>query len=805
MCHMAYNKQMDSTQTLALTDISKGLTQEYVLLNSSGKKTKGPMTFSIAQQAFLNQFLSVFFFLLLACAYLAFWLGWYVDAAIFLGVNVINIFTGFLRDFHVLKSIKKIEGSIVHFVTVLRDGTFKQIRDFEVLKGDIIMLAPGQVLAVDVLVRQSIDAFADQSAHTGKASSTIVEEGTTLLAGTALLAGRVIGQAILDNEANALIKYSTKFSGVKKQDSFATFVSKINFYVLVTTLLALTLLAIFSVYITDIYEAPIFILFGIALLIGVVPESLLSIISLMLTRESLVLLKENIIIKKFSALQLLGSIKYFFVDKTGNLADDEARIADVVDVSDLEKVATRIALSEYPRSASDASLDESIRQHFSLITVGGLPLETINVQDKPEVIPYSDSLGYAQYDFKDITIIRGQFRKIIDLCGYRSNDLDNAYVSYELRGLRVIALATSLDKQTFTLAGLLVLEDSIKPDEHIPYDAVKDFGIETKIITSDSPLVATYIAQKFDSTLDAKNVYAMDAIKVSQLTVEDIDRAKVYARCLVDQKFNLINLHATLGTVGFLAEGIEDSNAIRRADIGMVVGTANDAAVQSADILFGEKGLGPVVRALQMSRRVYTQIYTYLLCTLVGNIGSMFSIMAVAVLWNSLPMLPVQILLSSLLTGIPFTFIITDHLMKEQYNKPANHNPWPFFRTIIIFGLLVSCLHLIYFLIFYKYPIESLRTGWFVLDVITKMLLILSLRTRTTAWGGRVVAWPLTVSMMVSVLLALYIPYAPYINNIFVFVPLKIDHLNIILGMGIVFFFINESVKKFIGKFASIS
>jgi Mg2+-importing ATPase len=789
------------------TDIKRGLTEEFVRAHPPKKSRSGTSTTKLVFVTLKNQVMSIFFLLLLASAILSYLLGEHVDSAIFLGINLLNVLIGFIQEFRASKASQALEKMIAHNATVLRDGKLKEVLSTEVIEGDIIMLSSGDVLVADVLVRIANDSFIDESVRTGESAPLLIRDGQTLFAGTSIVSGHVVGQVVAVGANNSLMKYATKLKDVKKHDSFGKFVSKISLYILLTTIISLAVIAYFSVFVTAKYTLAAFALFSIAMLVGVVPESLPLIITLMLTREALTLSKENVIIKKLSALQLLGSIKYLLTDKTGTITENKIRMADIVDISDLEETATRIAFSEYERTPMDNVFDQATRERFSLASITGEPIESVRTLDKPEVTPYMNLTGYVRYDFPNISVIRGQFRKIADLCNYRSSDLDNAYVGYELQGLRVIAIASSTDesRKTFALNGLLVFEDPLKPDARHSYLAAEGLGISVKVITGDSPLVATYIAEKLDSNLSGKNVCALDAIPVSRLSEGDILNNKVYARCQSEQKLELINRHSVHGAVGFLGEGINDALALKSADVSIVVNNASDVAIQSADILLLEKSLNPIVKAIQMSRRVYSHISTYLLCTLTGNIGTLFSLSAVALLWKDLPMLPVQILLNNLLTDVPLIMLITDKLSKDEYSKPVDHKPGTLFRTIVVFGLISTFFDLMYFGLFHSFQLETVRTGWFIMSVLAELVLVLSLRTHLSAWKGKRISMKLAFALAGSGILAIALPFIPFLSSAFSLVPLSAIQLGIIFAVIVVYFLTNEAMKRFGGKLGSVS
>jgi Mg2+-importing ATPase len=549
-----------------------------------------------------------------------------------------------------------------------------------------------------------------------------------------------------------------------------------------------------------------------------------------------------VLVKRLSSLQQLGSIKYLLTDKTGTLTENTIRIVESLDKGTLVRDASLIAQAEYERTPMDKSLDESI--------LGKFPIDASSSQAeaamKLKFTPFKNKTGYAMYSFSSAAsgmardsasaasgassssisansiqeIIRGQYIAIIAMCSGISAeekaDLDGKYAHYESQGLRVIACASrtkdssvgaaSLDANpsiaaspaanlnNFKLSGLLVFEDPLKPDAVHSYKAAEGLGISVKVLTGDSQMVALYIAQKLDSHMTADQVCSVDTTSIKSLTDADLDSDKVYARCQPEEKLELIDRHLQKGGVAFLGEGINDALALKRADVGMVVYNASDVARQSADILLMEKSLNPVIKAIQMSRRVYAHISTYLLCTLTGNIGTLFSLTVVALFWNELPMLPVQILLNNLLTDVPLILLITDRLVKEDYSTPIEHSPKNFFKIIAVFGLLSTVFDMGYFFIFKDYPLASLRTGWFVFSILCELILVLSLRTNRVAWKGSRMSSSLILALGSCALFAVVSPYIPF-ASIFELVPLSLGQISFTIAFTAIYFLANEILK----------
>lgn len=801
-----------AAQAASLTDLEFGLSNDFVN-GHKPKKHKARGDAGLMLEVVKNQVSSIFFILLLVSAALSYSLGQYVDSTIFMVINLANVILGFSQEYKASKASQLLQNFIKHTATVLREGKLVVVDSEDVVVGDIVALSPGDVLVADIMAREFEDAYIDESLRTGESAPIEVSQDQTLYAGSSVVAGKITGQVIAASDTNSLVKYANTLGGVKKNNSFAKFISSVSMNILYITLISLGLIAIFSVWLNHTYTISEFVLFSISMLVGVVPESLPLIITLMLTREALALAKDDVLVKRLSSLQQLGSIKYLLTDKTGTLTENSIRIVQCVDRGSLVHDISLISQAEYERTPMDKSLDESILNKFPVdkaVAESESPL-------KLRFTPFKNKTGYATYSFSSANstqeIIRGQYNAVIALCFGLSEDekadLDAKYAHCESQGLRVIACASrttgsmpgSADSApaapagaNFTLSGMLAFEDPLKPDAVHSYKAAEGLGISVKVLTGDSQMVALYIAQKLDSHLGPEQVCSVDTTSIKSLSDADLNSDKVYARCQPEEKLELIDRHLQKGGVGFLGEGINDALALKRADVGMVVYNASDVARQSADILLMEKSLNPVIKAIQMSRRVYAHISTYLLCTLTGNIGTLFSLTAVALFWNELPMLPVQILLNNLLTDVPLILLITDHLAKEDYSKPIEHSSRSFFKIIAVFGLLSTVFDMGYFFIFKDYPLESLRTGWFVFSILCELILVLSLRTNRIAWRGSRMSSSLALALGSCALFAIASPYIPF-ASLFELVPLSFGQISFTVGFAVVYFLANEILK----------
>lgn len=749
------------------------------------------MIFSVAR----GQIISFFFILLIVSGLLSFFLKEAIDAIIFFSIAGINAIIGFFQEYRANKSAQTLEKMVAHTVTVRRNGVLEKIPHTDVVLRDIVVLGPGDVAVVDMIVRTCVDGFLDESVVTGETMPRQVSIGDSVPSGATVSQGSIIGEVSAVGKETSLMQYAQKITKIEKSSNFEKFIHTISRTIMIVTVICLLLVFVVNVLIMHGMIFSDYILYAISMLVGVVPESLPLIVTIILTREALRLSKQQVLIKKLSVLQNLGSMNYLFTDKTGTITENNLRVKEILEREPRAyNTLFTIAAGSYERTPMDEVFDTAI---FDYITKS--EKEFVKEKDQELILsPFQVERGYAIYTFPSgEKIIRGQYRSVSALTG-SDNDFCDTCTNYESQGLRIIATAIApKNSDNYTLQSAVIFEDPLKPDAVETYQQLSNLGIDVKVITGDSLQVAEYVGNILHPAIMDKFAFSMDGWKSDGTnTIEDYF---VYARCKPEQKSELIDEHLDHGVVGFLGEGINDAMALKRADIGFVVNNGSDVARQSGDVLLLEKSLNPVIAAVTMSREAFMKIRTYLLCTLTGNIGTLFSLTAVVIFWQQIPMLPIQILLNNLLTDMPLMFLIADRIAAESTRRPIRDEAGKFFKIIVIFAALSSLFDFIFFFAFRGYDISVLRTGWFVFSVFSELTLVFSLRSELSLFKAPSISKVLGGVIITCYLLAIMLPYSS-VGSLFHLIPLSLIQVSVLIGIVIAYMIMNEMTKKIVFK-----
>lgn len=770
------------------TDINIGLTSDQILKSQKNNTAHQITDIEIALSILKGQVFSFFFIILIISGLLSFFLGEKIDSIIFFTIATINTLIGFFQEYKANRSTQLLEKMISHTVTVRRNGKLEQILHTDIVLGDILLLGPGDIAVVDIKILDCKDAFVDESVITGETTPRELTNNTELHSGAMVSSGYVTGRVIAVGGENSLMKYAKQISETKKSNSFEKFIKTISKTIVIVTIICLILVLGINVLFTQEMQFSEYILYSISMLIGVVPESLPLIITIILTREALILSKQKIIVKKLSVLENLGTMNYFFTDKTGTLTENSLKVKDIVDMGngDIEGILSTISNATYEKTPMSEVFDLAIKNKL------GNNTKSIELK----VTPFQTKRGYEIFEWENKEVARGQYTSVIQATDHEDKDsFIKQCADYESLGLRVLAIASkNINEAKYKLEGIITFEDPLKADAIATYHTLEDdLKVNVKVITGDSAEVAKYIGNILNPNKGKNLCYSMEEYDESKNQL--IRDYFVYAKCKPEQKSVLIDQHLTNGVVGFMGEGINDALALRRADIGFVVSNGSDIARQSGDVILLEKSLTPIVDAVKISREAFVKIKTYLICTLTGNIGTLFSLTAVVIFWQQVPMLPIQILLNNLLTDLPLILLISDRISAELTGKPIKVEIKKFFKLILGFAVVSSLFDFILFYFFKDYDITVLRTGWFVFSVFAELTLVYTLRSELSIFKAPKISQLLKFGLITCYVVAGILPFTSF-GTLFHLVPLTLNQFTILISIVLGYLIANEITKK---------
>ena len=744
---------------------------------------------------FLRLFLNPLIVVLLLASLISAILGDRVDASIIFIIVLLSNILNFVQTYRSQQAVDKLRASVASTASVLRDGKWIEIPRRNLVPGDMIRLTAGDLVPADARLVQTTDLQLQQAALTGE-SQPVEKTADDLAVPTENLAeahNRVfLGTSVVSGSATALVTATgrnTAFGDIAAslatrppQTEFERGMA--GFSLLIVRTVFFLVIFIFLVGVIGHHRPLETILFAVSLAVGLTPEGLPAITTITLAQGAQNMAKQKVIVKYLESIQNFGSIDTFCSDKTGTLTSGETQLEGHLDLSN--QASDRVLLFGYLNSVYETGikspLDEAILQYGSVDTSGYSKMGEIPFDFERRRLSV-----IVQHQDERLLITKGAPESVLPCCStYEINNaskpMDDAaradfvkmYQDLNTQGYRALAVAyrpvqqeahySKVDEQAMVLLGFLTFADPPKPDTAQVLQALKNDGVQVKILTGDNELVTRHVCEQVG--LDARRIVLGSELDhmTDEALSQVVEQVDVFARVSPRQKNRIILvLKSRKHVVGYMGDGINDAPSLHTADVGISVSTGVDVAKDAAAIILLEKSLQVLHNGILEGRKAFGNVIKYLLMCTSSNFGNMFSMAGAYVFLPFLPMLPSQILLNNLLYDTSQVAIPTDNVDSSFIKKPQ-HWDISLLRNFMIFiGPLSSIFDFLTFFIllnvFHAGPV-LFHTGWFVESLATQTLVVFIIRTAGNPLRSRP-SIPLMITVLLVVAIGILLPYTP--------------------------------------------
>jgi Mg2+-importing ATPase len=728
-------------------------------------------------------------------------------AASVIGVMVVlGVVFRFLQEHRANAAASRLRAMIRVTATAVRDGVEREVPLRELVAGDIVKLAAGDMVPADLRLLEAKDLYVNQAPLTGESlpseksedpdtrPSVLAHERSSLcFLGTSVQSGAATGIVAATGIGTAFGKVVSSVAGPEPPTAFDRGVNRFTWLMIRLLLVMVPLVFIINGLTKHDWREAFF--FAVAVAVGLTPEMLPTIVSVSLSRGAMAMSKKKVIVKHLDAMQNFGAMDVLCTDKTGTLTMDEVLLERHCDLAgrESERVLVHAWLISHFQTGLRNVLDEAILAHR-----GQHPALTPEVWTKVDEIPFDFSRRVMSVVVQGQggprrLIAKGAAEELFKRCTHFERDgvvlpieamhlaeVREHYDSLSAEGFRVLAVAgrdvdvkkeySQSDEDGLVLLGYVGFLDPPKESAKPAIAALQQAGVAVKILTGDNQLVSRTVCRKVGlETGDVVLGTDIDAMSDAALG-EALSRSALCARLAPLQKDRIIRVLKAQGhTVGFLGDGINDAPALRAADVGVSVDQGVDIAKESADIILLEKSLLVLHEGVLEGRRTFSNILKYVRMGASSNFGNMLSVLGASAVLPFVPMAPIQILTNNLLYDFSQVTIPSDNVDAEQLAKPR---PWAISeitRFILLVGPISSLFDyatyaMMWFLFKANAPEHAslFQTGWFVESLMTQTLIIHVIRTNRLPFVRSRASWPLLASTVLVMAVGAWLPYSPF-------------------------------------------
>ncbi|EDU9211930.1 magnesium-translocating P-type ATPase, partial [Salmonella enterica subsp. enterica] len=645
-------------------------------------------------QAFNNPFIYVLMALAAVSFVTDYWLplrnGEETDlTGIIIIVTMVSL-SGLLRfwqEFRTNKAAQALKSMVRTTATVLRRGpgnmgpVRQEIAIEELVPGDIIFLAAGDLVPADVRLLESRDLFVSQSILSGESlpvekydvlasvsgkgsdrlpepnkDKSLLEMGNICLMGTNVTSGRAQAVVVATGNRTWFGSLAKSIVGTRTQTAFDRGVNSVSWLLIRFMLVMVPIVLLINGFSKgDWVEAS---LFALAVAVGLTPEMLPMIVSSNLAKGAIAMSRRKVIVKRLNAIQNFGAMDVLCTDKTGTLTQDNIILEHHLDVSghESDRVLTLAWLNSSSQSGARNLMDRAVlrfgegriapatKERF--VKLDELPFDFVRrrVSVSVEDVRHGDKSLICKGAVEEMLMVATHLREgdnVVALDETRRDLLLAKTKDYNAQGFRVLLVATrklddsaltrplcTADEQGLTVEGMLTFLDPPKESAGKAITALRDNGVAVKVLTGDNPVVTARIC--LEVGIDAHGI--LTGAQIEAMTDRELEREvetrSVFAKLTPLQKSRILKTLQKNGhTVGFLGDGINDAPALRDADVGISVDSAADIAKEASDIILLEKDLMVLEEGVIKGRETFGNIIKYLNMTASSNFGNVFSVL----------------------------------------------------------------------------------------------------------------------------------------------------------------------------------
>ncbi|MDY0132969.1 MAG: HAD-IC family P-type ATPase [Desulforegulaceae bacterium] len=852
---MFYTKNIEDCLK-ALDTSPNGLTSEEVKTRTKlyGKNSLPETKKQTLINVFFAQFKSPIIYILLIATLVSFFIKEFTDGFFILAVLFINAIIGTYQEYTAGERAGALKKVIKTFVIVLRDGIELEIQSEDLTLGDIVFFESGVKVPADIrlidayelyvneslLTGESIDINKDSSYISTKPDEPVGDRKNMLYAGSMVTRGRAIGAVTAIGGETEIGKIADLLSRSKLAK--APLIERMErFSLRIASIIAIV---VGIVFIIGIYqEAPLkdVFFFAVALAVSAIPEGLPVAITVALSIASASMSKRNVIVRKLSAIEGLGSSTLIASDKTGTLTQNLLSVEHFVTpkktYTSKENIDKNVLLcsilcneSAYHKEDGEfkflgdqvdvalaryaLSLDNSlVDKHKNLTAINKLPYEPEN--------KYS-GMTY-EIDNKKMHFIKGSPEVILSksLLSKAEINLINEQVDlWAAKGFRNIALAYKISNEEeiasydYTYLGFAAIADPLREGVAMAVKTAEKAGVKVCMVTGDHPNTAFFISEQLGIATNRDEV--IDGVEISRwqeggAKKEELANKRVFARVSPEQKQLIVQAFQALGHyVAVTGDGVNDAPALRHANIGISMGkSGTDVAREASDIILTDDSFGSIVNGIEEGRVAYDNIRKVIHLLISTGFAEVIMVLLSLLFFLPLPLLPVQLLWLNLVTnGFQDVALGLEKAEPGVLERKPRKPKEAIFNKVMISRVVVGGLYmgitafaLFYTLLNLGYQEDSARNLTLLLMVLFENIHVFNSRTEHISVFkiNHLKNKFLWISVLAAQSVHIASMYIPFIESVLKTQPVSLKEWTMLLVLALTLLIVME-VEKIIRK-----
>jgi len=722
----------------------------------------------------------------------------WTDFGIIVVLLVANAGVGFWEEYQAGNAIAALKARLALRARVRRDATWRTVPARELVPGDLIRVRIGDIVPADATLMADDPVEVDQSALTGESLPVERHRGKLVYSGSIIRQGESDALVSATGPETYFGKTARLVEEAQTVSHFQRAVLKIGDYLIVIAIALVVLILAVALF---RHEAMLTTLkFALVLTVAAIPVAMPTVLSVTMAVGARLLAQKQAIVSRLAAIEELAGMDLLCSDKTGTLTQNTLTLGEPFSVTagGADKVILAGALAS--RAENQDPID--------LAVIGGVK-NVAELQSYQELHfqPFDPVHKRTEATVKSPTgevfkVTKGAPQIILGLAVHNAPvqlQVDQAIQAFAARGYRSLGVARKDEQNQWQFLGVLPLYDPPREDSKATIEAANRMGIKVKMVTGDQLPIAKEIAGVLGlgkNILDARLFAETESHQAGQLT-EAIQRSDGFAQVFPEHKYHIVEvLQQCEHIVGMTGDGVNDAPALKKADAGIAVAGATDAARAAADIVLLTPGLSVIIDAVRESRRIFQRMTSYATYRIAETIRVLLFMTFSILIFNFYPVTAVMIVLLALLNDGAILSIAYDRVRYSDQPEVWNMQAVLGVSTILGIAGVVSSFGLFYVAEhIFQLNREMIQSLMYLKLSVAGHLTVFVTRTRGPFWSitpAPVLFMAVVGTQIAATLIAVYGLFMPSLGwNWALFV----------WGYALVWFLVNDRVKLLAYRF----
>ncbi len=714
------------------------------------------------------------------------------DFGIILVLLLANAIVGFWEEHQAGNAIAALKATLAIKARVKRDGKWTTPASRDLVPGDFIRLRMGDIVPADARLLDGDAVEVDQSTLTGESLPATRKSGEAVFSGSIVRQGEIDALVYATGAKTYFGKTAELVQGTETPSHFQRAVLKIGNYLIVLAVLLVAGIIAVAIFRGDPLLTTL--QFALVLTVAAIPVAMPTVLSVTMAVGARLLAKKKAIVTRLVAIEELAGVDVLCADKTGTLTQNKLTLGAPFGVDNMSADQVVLAAALASRADDNDTID--------LAVLGGLKdknaiegYQIVHFQPFDPVHKRTEAAVKGP-DGKTFKVTKGAPQVILALSANVAEvtpAVDKAVNDFAARGFRALGVARAEGDGKWAFLGVLPLFDPPRDDAASTIATAQQMGVKVKMVTGDALAIAQETAKKLGmgaNILDARTLGDEQHQETAQVS-ESIEKADGFAQVFPEHKFRIIDALQKRGhIVGMTGDGVNDAPALKKADCGIAVSSATDAARAAAAIVLTTPGLSVIIDAIKESRKIFQRMNSYAMYRIAETLRVLMFMTLSILVFNFYPLTAVMIVMLALLNDGAILSIAYDNVHYKDQPEAWNMRLVLGISTVLgVFGVAAA------FGLFYlgervfHLDRPHIQTLMYLKLSVAGHLTIFLTRTRGPFWSIRPAKVLLLAVMGTQLLATLIAVYGVFMT------PIGWSWALFVWGYALAWFLVNDRVK----------